>query len=82
MTLFTPTRELRLLDVSDGPWVTAAGGNPVLTSGPRRQSRKWARAILSRYAGQGLDGIWYSSSVAPASRAAALWRQSQEALHP
>lgn len=81
-TLFAPDRPLRLLDVSDGPWVTRAGGNAALTSGRRVQSRKWARAIFVRYTREDVDGIWYSSSVAPASRAAVLWERSRPALPP
>jgi hypothetical protein len=51
---FAVTRPLRLLDLADSDWVTAAGGNAAIASGDRATSRSWARAIAAAY--PGLDG--------------------------
>lgn len=80
-TLFKITAQLRLLDVSDSLWITEAGGNGAISSGPRDQARKWARAIFEHYSGQ-LDGIWYASSIVPAARVVALWEPGRRALPP
>lgn len=78
LAVFALTRPLRLLDLGDAAWVTRAGGNAVLCSGPRGQSRKWASNIHTSY--PTLDGVVYPSSVAPPGRALALWERAADAL--
>jgi hypothetical protein len=79
--LFKATRELRLLDLADSDWVTVAGGNAAISSGPRAPSRLWARAIYSRYVDDdALDGVIYTTSNLPASRSIALWERASDAL--
>lgn len=78
-TLFKPTRELRLLDLSDSDWVTLAGGSGAITSGARHQSRAWARAIYRHYKGL-IDGVIYSPSNLAPARSVALWEQAEDAL--
>lgn len=79
--LLKATRTLRLLDLADSDWITVAGGNAAISSGPRVQSRLWARAIHSRYRGDdALDGVLYTTSNRPASRSVALWERAADAL--
>lgn len=78
-SLFRTTGPLTLLDVTDTDWVHLAGGNSALTSGPRDQARKWARAIFAQY-GSDIDGIWYGLSTIPSARGAALWASSRSVL--
>ncbi len=72
-------RDLRLLNL-DSRWITQAGGNAAIASGPRSQSRKWARAIRKRY--PNLDGLTWSSSVYPPGTAIVLWDHDSGALAP
>lgn len=79
--LFQPTRPLKLLDLADSDWVTVAGGNAAISSGPRYRSREWARAIYSHYqAADAVDGVLYTTSNRPASRSVALWERAADAL--
>lgn len=80
LTVFRPTRDVSLLDLSDSDWVTQAGGNAAVSSGPRTASRKWARAISEHYAGDSLDGVVYASSNVPNGRAVAFWAGVRTAL--
>lgn len=77
-TQFRAVRPLRLLDLSDSDWVTHAGGNAALTSGPRSRARPWARAIYRRY--PTIDGVFFASSNIPNARAFALWERAENAL--
>ena len=79
---FAITRPLRLLDLADSDWVTAAGGNAAISSGDRAVSRAWTRAIVERY--PEIDGVISSSSLLPAARIVALWSGAIDALpaHP
>lgn len=77
--LFRPVRPLRLLDLGDSAWVTQAGGNGAISSGPRGAARAWARAIYRHY-GAELDGVLYPSSNLPPARAVALWERGRDAL--
>lgn len=79
--LFSATRPLRLLDLADSDWVTVAGGNAAISSGPRLQARMWARVIHEHYQGDdALDGVVYTTSNRPLSRSVALWERAADAL--
>lgn len=71
-------RDLHLLDLGDSDWVTRAGGNAAISSGPRSRARLWARAIVEHY-GDRLDGVIYPSSHIPVGRAVALWAPAEHA---
>ncbi len=66
---------LRLLDLESG-WLTRAGGNAAIVSGPRGPSRKWARAIHGTYTE--IDGVAWRSSVYRPGQAVALWEPPQQ----
>jgi hypothetical protein len=76
--VFRTTRVVRLLKVSDSDWVTRAGGNAALTSGPRGRAQEWARAIYDRY--PRLDGLVYASSTLPPGRCVVLTERATDAL--
>jgi len=75
---FALARDIALLDLSDSDWITRAGGNGAITSGPREPARAWAREIASAY--PHLDGLWYASSNIPPARAIALWDRIPSAV--
>jgi hypothetical protein len=77
VTAFDTTRDLVLLDLHGG-WVTRAGGNQAITSGPREPTRRWARAVYDAHAG--VDGVAWRSSVWGPGRCAALWERAADAL--
>ena len=78
LVMFEIERPLRLLDLADSDWLTVAGGNNALVSGPRDRSREWARAIWQQY--PGLDGVFAPSSLIPSARTATLWRRAHDAF--
>lgn len=78
LALFETTRAIQLLDLSDSDWLTVAGGNAAVSSGPRARSREWARAIFAAY--PHIDGIRSASSVVPDARIAALWSRCADAV--
>ena len=80
MTLFTITEELPLLDLDSG-WVTRAGGNQAIKTGPRDVSRAWAQAIYEAH-GDKVCGVAYGSSVWGPGRCVALWETAQFTLPP
>lgn len=77
ITLFDTVDELTLLDL-DGGWVTRAGGNQAIRTGPRAVCRDWARAIYSSH--RSIDGLVYGSLVWGPGRRIALWDRSQRAF--
>jgi hypothetical protein len=81
--IFSPTRDLRLLDLADSDWIARAGGTAALVSGPRAPARAWARAINDEY-GESIDGLLYPSSNDPSRRSAAIWERTLPILpaHP
>lgn len=79
LVICQPARTLRLLNL-DSRWITQAGGNAAITSGPRIQSRTWAREIRRHYAE--LDGLVWSSSVHPPGKAIVLWDHDSDTLAP
>ena len=70
-TVFTVTEEIPLLDLDSG-WVTRAGGNQAIKTGPRDVARAWARAIYNSH-GEAVLGLSYGSSVWGPGRCIALW---------
>ena len=77
ITLFDTIDDLRLLDL-DGGWVTRAGGNQAIRTGPRAVCRDWARSIYDSH--RSIDGLVYGSSVWGPGRCIALWDRSQIAF--
>lgn len=72
ITLFETVSELTLLDL-DGGWVTRAGGNQAIGSGPRAVCRVWSRAIYRHH--RHLQGLVFGSSVWGPGRCIALWER-------
>lgn len=79
VTTFACARTVVLLDLRSG-WVTRAGGNQAITSGPRERARRWARAIHEAHGD--LDGLAWPSSVRGPGRCAALWERARDAFPP
>lgn len=78
LVLWTPTRDLRLLDVSSGTWLARAHGNAALTSGPRGVARHWSRAIWRDF--PDLDGIAWASPLLPSGTSIVLFERAGTAL--
>lgn len=80
--LWTPTRELGLLDLASA-WTLRAGGTQAICTGDRRRSRQWARAIHAQF-GNGLDGLTWPSSVLGGGRCVVLWDRAEDSTptHP
>lgn len=74
---FELASELLLLDLDSG-WVTRAGGNAALVSGPRGRSRQWSQAIYALY--PDVAGLLYTSSVWAPGRCIALWDRGHGAF--
>jgi hypothetical protein len=70
LAVFSPTRPLRLLDLT-GLWPTRAGASQEISSGHKDITQAWARAI--REAFPELDGLWYRSSMDSGDPAVCLW---------
>lgn len=77
LVVCSPAQKLVLLDL-ESSWLTQAGGNAAITSGPRAQSRKWARAIRQTYPTVG--GLAWRSSVYRPGLAVVLWDLPRSAL--
>jgi len=77
--LFRITREVRLVDLVDSNWVTVAGGNAAISSGPHRPAQEWARTIYRHY-GEAQGGLFYGCSNMPPGRSIALFETSRNAL--
>ena len=70
-----------LLDVADSDWVTLAGGNAAISSGPRAPARAWSSAVYDHYTGAGaVHGILYTCSNRPPDRSVALFERALFAL--
>ena len=79
--LSRPARPLRLLDLADSDWITLAGGNGAISSGPRSVARDWARAIYRHYTGSdAVDGLYYPCSIIPPARSLVLFERARLAL--
>lgn len=59
-TSFTPTRPLRLLDLT-GTWPIRNGAAHSLTAAPRPTCRSWSRTIHQQW--DDLDGLWAPSTL-------------------
>jgi hypothetical protein len=70
LVVVRPARTLRLLDLS-GLWPTRVGASQEISSGPKRITQAWARAIRTAYGD--LDGVWYRSSMDSGAPAMCLW---------
>ncbi|WP_116049335.1 RES family NAD+ phosphorylase [Amycolatopsis palatopharyngis] len=70
LVVVRPARTLRLLDLS-GLWPTRVGASQEISSGPKKITQAWARAIRSAFSD--LDGIWYRSSMDGGGPAICLW---------
>lgn len=80
-TVLELTSPVRLLDVVDGDWVTAAGANAAISSGPRAAARQWSRAIYDHYTGTAaVHGIVYQCSNRPPDRSVVLFERAHFAL--
>jgi hypothetical protein len=79
ITVFETAGPLRLLDL-DGGWVTRAGGNQAIRSGPRGMCRAWARAIYRHH--PDVHGLAYGSSTWGPGRCVALWERGAHAFGP
>ncbi|MGW7539279.1 RES family NAD+ phosphorylase [Amycolatopsis rubida] len=70
LVVVRPTRVLRLLDLT-GLWPTRVGASQEISSGPKKITQAWARAI--RGAMPDLDGLWYRSSMDAGKPSLCLW---------
>lgn len=77
LTVFRPTRTLRLLDLT-GTWPTRAGCSQAISSGRRDRTRAWARTIFAAY--DDIDGLWYRSSMDAGKPAVCLWERARDAM--
>jgi hypothetical protein len=75
--LFRLARPVRVLDLTDSDWLTLAGGNAAIASGPRGVARDWSRAIYGQYAD--IDGLYYGCSTVPPARSIALYERAADA---
>ncbi|SFQ67598.1 RES domain-containing protein [Amycolatopsis arida] len=70
LVVVRPRRTLRLLDLS-GLWPTRVGASQEISSGPKKITQAWARAIRAAFGD--LDGLWYRSSMDGGDPAICLW---------
>ncbi|WP_116114270.1 RES family NAD+ phosphorylase [Amycolatopsis ruanii] len=70
LVVVRPTRPLRLLDLT-GLWPTRVGASQEISSGPKKITQAWARAIRAAF--PELDGLWYRSSMDGGHPALCLW---------
>ncbi|GHE86801.1 hypothetical protein GCM10017786_17900 [Amycolatopsis deserti] len=70
LVVVRPTRSLRLLDLT-GLWPTRVGASQEISSGPKKITQAWARAIRAAF--PELDGLWYRSSMDGGHPALCLW---------
>lgn len=77
-TSWTPTRPLRLLDLT-GDWALRNGAAHSLVSGPRARCRTWARAIAETW--PDLDGLWTQSTLTGRTNVT-LWAPAADTFPP
>lgn len=70
LVIVRPTHTLNLLDLS-GLWPTRVGASQEISSGPKKITQAWARAIRTAFGD--LDGLWYRSSMDSGDPAMCLW---------
>lgn len=78
LTGWTPTRDLRLLDLT-GDWALRNGGAHALVSQDRRRCRSWARQIRRELTD--LDGLWWASTMTGAP-SVVLWAPAAATFPP
>lgn len=78
VTQFTVTAAVPLLDLNSG-WVTRAGGNQTIRTGPRGVAREWARAIYRHHRDR-VMGLSYGSSVWGPGSCVVLWESAAPSL--
>lgn len=78
LTAWTPTRPLRLLDLS-GDWALHNGASHSLYAAPRRTCRNWSRAIRGTW--PDLDGLWAPSTMTGQS-VVALYEHAADSFPP
>jgi len=79
LAVFRPVRTLRLLDLT-GLWPTRVGTSQEISSGPKKTTQAWARAIRAAFSD--LDGLWYRSSMDSGAPAVCLWEPPAAAALP
>jgi hypothetical protein len=79
LVVVRPTRTLRLLDLS-GLWPTRVGASQEISSGPKKITQAWARAIRAAFGD--LDGLWYRSSMDSGDPSLCLWDPPSGAALP
>lgn len=70
LVVVRPSRTLHLLDLS-GLWPTRVGASQEISSGPKKVTQAWARAIRNEL--PDVDGLWYRSSMDGGEPAVCLW---------
>lgn len=70
LVIVRPSRTLRLLDLT-GLWPTRVGTSQEISSGPKKLTQEWARAIRAAFGD--IDGLWYRSSMDSGAPAICLW---------
>ncbi len=78
LAVFSPTRSLRLLLLSDSTWLARAQGNAALMAGSTAVTQRWGRRIWQQY--DDLDGLCWSSSPYPSGRSIVLFERAASAL--
>jgi len=70
LAVLRPARTLRLLDLT-GLWPNRVGTSQEISSGPKKTTQAWARAIRATFGD--LDGVRYRSSMDSGAPAVCLW---------
>ena len=76
VTAWTPTRDLRLLDLTGG-WALRNGAAFSLTTAPKSTCRTWARQIRATW--PDLDGLWAPSTMTGDANVV-LWNPARTSL--
>jgi hypothetical protein len=76
-TVFATIESLTLLDLRSG-WITRAGGNQAIMTGPRPPAQEWARAIYAAY--PDIHGVVYGSSIWGPGTCVAVWERGLHAI--
>ncbi|MGH3492168.1 MAG: RES family NAD+ phosphorylase [Sciscionella sp.] len=76
LTAWTPTRDLRLLDLT-GDWALGNQAAHSLAHAPRSTCRAWARAIRATW--PDLDGLWAPSTMS-AGTVVVLWNPAHDSF--
>jgi RES domain-containing protein len=76
ITAWTPTRDLRLLDLT-GSWALRNGAAFALATAPKSTCRAWARQIRATW--PDLDGLWAPSTMTGGANVV-LWNPAHSSL--